>query len=115
MFAALLVVRFREAVFNTEGLMEKAAWVSEDSVVATELPLAKATEKVLGSMHDVLMRTKKTRDEEIERYKAKVNGRNKEEDKKRHHLVVSKASEIRLVRNLDYLRNPVTRFRAEKV
>lgn len=115
MFAALMVVRLREAVFNTEGLTEKAAWVSDDSVEATELPLAKATEKVLATMHDVLTRTKKTRDEEIERYNATVNVRDKEEDKKRLHLVVSKASEIRLVRNLDYLRNPVTKFRAVKV
>src|SRR5882757_4191192 len=50
MFAALMLVRLREAVFETDGLSNKDAWISEDTVEATDLPLARATEKVLASM-----------------------------------------------------------------
>lgn len=114
MFAALMLVRLREAVFEIEGLANKNAWVSGDDVEATALPLAKATEKVLASMHEVLTKTKEKRDEEIEKYHARVQGRG-EEDSKRLHLAESKAAEVRLVRNLEALKNPVIRFRAEKV
>jgi pyridoxine kinase len=114
MFAALILVRLREAVFATEGLADKDAWVSEDDVDATDLPLAKATEKVLATMHAVLTNTKEKRDEEIAKYNARVQGRG-EEDQKRTRLVESKAAEVRLVRNLKSLKNPVVKFRAEKV
>jgi pyridoxine kinase len=115
MFAALMLVRLREAVFETEGLANKDAWVSEDNVEATDLPLARATEKVLASMHDVLTKTKEKRDEEIAKYNTRVQGGGKEDDKKRLHLVKSKAAEVRLIRNLDALKNPEVKFRAETV
>ena len=113
MFAALILARLREAVYQTPGLMHKDAWVSDDNVGATELPLAKATEKVLASMHQVLTRTKEKRDEELEKYDEQVAGRGKDEKKAR--LMQSKAAEVRLVRNLEFLRNPAVKFRAEKV
>lgn len=112
MFAALMVVRLRETVSEVEGLSDKAGWISDDGVAATELPLAKATEKVLSSMHDVLLKTKIQKDAELERYNAKTGGR-AEEDEKRYKLAVAKASEIRLVRNLHYLKNPSAKFTAE--
>jgi pyridoxine kinase len=115
MFAALMLVRLREAVFETEGLANKDAWVSEDDVDATDLPLARATEKVLASMHDVLTKTKEKRDEEIEKYNTRVQGRGEEDDKKRLRLVQSKAAELRLIRNLDALKIPIVKFRAERV
>jgi len=115
MFAALMLVRFREAVCNTDGLIDKAAWVSDDNVAATELPLARATEKVLASMHEVLRNTKEKRDEEVQKYENSLGGREKNEDKKKLHLVRSKAAEVRLVRNLGELKNPVVKFRAEMV
>ena len=115
MFAALMLVRLREAVCATDGLVNKAAWVSDDDVEATELPLARATEKVLASMHDVLTNTKEKRDEEVAKYNARIEGREKEQDKKRFHLVQSKAAEIRLVRSLESLKNPEAQFRAEMV
>jgi pyridoxine kinase len=114
MFAALMLVRLREAVYHTEGLMSKAAWVSDDDVEATELPLAKATEKVLASMHQVLSKTKEKRDEEMAKYNAQPGGRGKDDERKLR-LVTSKAAEVRLVRNLSALRNPEVNFRAEKV
>ena len=115
MFAALMLVRLREAVFETEGLANKDAWVSEDDVDATDLPLARATEKVLASMHDVLTKTKEKRDEEIEKYNTRVQGRGEDDDKKRFRLVQSKAAEVRLIRNLDALKTPMVKFRAEGV
>jgi pyridoxine kinase len=114
MFAALMLVRFREAVNNAPGLIETDAWVSDDSVEATELPLARATEKVLASMHEVLSRTKERRDEEMERW-SKRPGASGEEDEKKLRLVRSKAAEVKLVRNLGALKNPEVKFRAEKV
>jgi pyridoxine kinase len=110
MFAALMLVRLREAVHNTEGLMEIKSWVSGDEVEATELPLAKACEKVLASMHEVLSRTKVKRDEELKKYKDMDWEGGKEK-----RLVESKAAEVRLVRNLDCLRHPEIKFRAERL
>ncbi|KAH7417060.1 Ribokinase-like protein [Cadophora sp. MPI-SDFR-AT-0126] len=115
MFAALMLVRLREAVNNISGLMETSSWVSGDEVAATELPLAKATEKVLASMHEVLTRTKKQRDEELEKYHSQVGARDTEADTKKLKLVTSKAAEVRLVRNLDCLKFPEVKFVAEKV
>jgi len=115
MFAALMLVRLREAVFEVEGLMEKASWVSDDTVAATDLPLAKATERVLASMNQVLTKTKSSRDAEIEKYNTQVGGRNKEHDEKRLRLLTSKAAEVRLVRNIESLKHPEVKFRAETV
>ena len=110
MFAALMLVRLREAVNKVEGLMKTKSWISGDEVEATELPLAKACEKVLASMHEVLTRTKANRDREMEKYKdVDWTG-----DEKRKNLVESKAAEVRLVRNLDCLRHPEVEFRAQK-
>lgn len=116
MFAALMLVRFRQAVNNVPGLMAKDAWVSEDDVQSVDLPLARAAELVLASMHEVLTQTKIRRDEEMEKYTKKIRGRpEEEEDEKRLRLQKSKAAEVRLVRNLPLLRNPEVKFRAEIV
>lgn len=115
MFAALMLVRLREAVFEVEGLIDRAAWVSPDEVVSTDLPLAKATEKVLASMNQVLTKTKLSRDAEIEKYNSQVGGRDKENDEKRLRLLTSKATEVRLVRNLGALKHPEVQFKAEIV
>ncbi len=115
MFAALMLVRLREAVVETEGLLEKDSWRSEDDVDATDLPLARATEKVLASMHHVLTKTKEKRDEAMEAYHSRVKGPGEEEDEKKFRLVRSKAAEVALVRNLEALKYPDVKFRAEKV
>ncbi|KAJ3522027.1 hypothetical protein NM208_g13033 [Fusarium decemcellulare] len=58
MFGALMVIRMREAVYHAdERLRNTASWLSDDSVSATDLPLARAAEKVLASMHEVLSKT----------------------------------------------------------
>lgn len=56
MLAALMSFRLREAVFAA-GLENTARWWTPDGVGATELPLAKASERALASMHCVLGRT----------------------------------------------------------
>jgi pyridoxine kinase len=116
MFAALILVRLREAVSKTPGLGQTGAWLSPDDVNATELPLAIATEKASASMQEVLIRTKKSRDEELEAFQSKVGGRYPGlHDDKMSHRIITKASEVRLVRNMECLRNPQMEFRAEEV
>ncbi|KAK0731841.1 Ribokinase-like protein [Lasiosphaeris hirsuta] len=113
MFAALTVVRMREAVWNTPGgeLVGTEAWRSADAVDALELPLAKAAEKVLASMHEVLTKTCQAMEEGLRRRRGEgVNG-----DDKTARLLKSKAAELRLVRHVDSLRNPKVEFRAVKV
>jgi pyridoxine kinase len=56
MFAALMVVRMREAGLEA-GLDDVKGWMSGDEVGATELPLARAVEKVLAGMGGVLQET----------------------------------------------------------
>jgi pyridoxine kinase len=112
MFAALILVRLREAVFTTEGLSDIGAWVSGDDVESKELPLAKAAEKVLASMHVILDITKAKRDEEWAQYRKHAE---KGDDEKRDRQARSKAAEVRLVRNVGLLRNAEVQFFAEKL
>jgi pyridoxine kinase len=107
MFAALTVTRLREEA-AAAGLSSVASWVSPDDVEGIDLPLAKAAEKVLASMHSVLTKTKKAMDEVL-------TGTSKEETESEIHLRKTKAAEVKLVRNLDDLRNPVVQFKAESL
>ncbi|KAJ4394566.1 putative pyridoxal kinase [Gnomoniopsis smithogilvyi] len=113
MFAALMVVRMREAVVSAgeQGLGDRAAWLSDDSVDALELPLAKAAEKVLASMHEVLGATCDSMKAEVKRVETEIGT----EDEKRLHLAKSKAAELRLVRHLGSLRDPQVQFKAQKM
>ncbi|KAL4956700.1 Ribokinase-like protein [Aspergillus filifer] len=118
MFAALTVARLREAVFDDSNpnLRNTKSWVSPDEVRPTDLPLAKATEKVLASMHNVLERTIEARDRELAATAAKpetVTG-TKEDIQKKEHLRRTKAAEIRLVRNVKFLREPTVGFKARE-
>ncbi|KAI4092098.1 MAG: hypothetical protein LQ339_007994 [Xanthoria mediterranea] len=111
MFAALTVVRLREAVSN-EGLFASKAWQSPDETDALELPLAKAVEKVLGSMHIILQKTKVARDAELEKMSG-PQGAMEKDSEKRIHLRKTKAAEVRLVRNLRDLREPAICHQAQ--
>jgi len=103
MFAALTVVRLREAI-TAAGLGRTKSWVSPDDVQAVDLPLAKAAEKVLGSMQSVLQKTMMARDKALEGMAGVLD---KEKDsEKSMHLRRTKATEVRLVRNLEDLRRP---------
>ena len=117
MFAALMVVRMREAVWNTPGLATMDSWRSDDNVDALQLPLAKAAEKVLASMHEVLTKTSEAIDVGVG--KRLANGTpgegGNDEDAKKARSAKSKAAELRLVRHLDSLRFPKVEFRATKM
>lgn len=116
MFSALMAVRMREAAVATPGLSGTRSWLSGDEVGAAELPLARAAEKVLASMNEVLDKTCRAMRAEIERAKDEaVEGLSGEEAKKRLHLLQSRAAELRLVRNLESLRSPVVVCRAVKM
>src|SRR5262249_25544122 len=79
MVAALMLVRMRAAVRAAGAggcvgaaaavppLPRRASWVSDDAVAALDLPLARAAERVLASMHEVLSRTRAPMEAEIER------------------------------------------------
>jgi len=109
MFAALTVVRIREAVWNSPGLSETESWRSPDEVDALELPLAKACERVLASMHEVLTKTREAMGRAG--VSVEVNGKGmSDDDKKKARLLKSKAAELRLVRHLDSLRLPKVQF-----
>jgi len=105
MFSALTTVRLREAaeVFSPPLLGTKS-WMPPDEVSATDLPLAKATEKVLASMHAVLEKTAEARAKEL------GDTEGDDEDEHRTHLKRTRASEIRVVSCADLLRNPPTTF-----
>lgn len=119
MFAALMVVRLREACLQA-GTTNRRSWTSPDLVNATELPLAKATEKVLASLQMVLEKTLAARDAEISSISIHgtemssstgvdmgVNG-----GSMRRHLAETKAAEVRLVRNVKDLWQPEARYQA---
>lgn len=112
MLAALMVVRLKEAVCQVDGLVDNASWISGDEVDATSLPLARATEKVLASMHGVLAKTKEAKDKHMKDFEAAGRGTS---IVKRVKLETSKAAEVKVVRNVDMLRKPEVRFKAEKV
>ncbi|CAJ2501114.1 Uu.00g039670.m01.CDS01 [Anthostomella pinea] len=134
MFAALMVVRMREAVCNNGGgpeggVLNTESWLSPDGVDALDLPLAHAAEKVLASMHEVLARTCEAMPKEMEAAVARLRrkggvgqngaqqeGKNGEElDEKTLHLLRSRAAELNLSRNLACLRDPTVAYRAEKM
>ncbi|KAK4230664.1 Ribokinase-like protein [Podospora fimiseda] len=119
MFAALMVVRMREAVCGTPGLLERDSWLSDNEVDALELPLAKAAEKVLASMHEVLAKTAEGIEGTMKKAREGV-ARNGEgggvvDEEKKGHLLKSKAAELKLVRHVDSLRSPKVEFRAVKM
>jgi pyridoxine kinase len=110
MFAALTVVRLREAAV-AEGLCDRRAWMSGDEVGAVKLPLARAVEKVLASMCAVLVKTKERSDRELARLEEMV-GKDGESEKTLH-LRKTRATEVQLVRNLRLLKEPNIQFFAQ--
>ncbi|RCI15687.1 hypothetical protein L249_3449 [Ophiocordyceps polyrhachis-furcata BCC 54312] len=110
MFGALVTMRMREAVFAVPGLSLEPSWLSDDDTPALQLPLARATEKVLASLHDVLSRTRDAMPVVIKRTQQSAAAANGAEG--RAGYVQSKAAELQLVQNLDCLRHPTAEFTA---
>ena len=115
MFAALTIARFREAVIKA-GLDRVASWKSPDEVEPTSLPLAKAIEKVLGSMQTILQKTKVIRDKRLESLSGELGVSEMEKGSdKRAHLRATKAAEVTVVRCLADLSDPKVEYKAEAV
>ncbi|KAI3323603.1 pyridoxal kinase [Xylariaceae sp. AK1471] len=120
MFAALMVVRMREAVAYA-STQHTTSWLSPDDVTPTDLPLARAAEKVLASMHEVLARTCENIHSGLSAAVARLaSRRGVDEDVVRAepqtmHLLKSHAAELKLARNLACLREPAVQYRAEKM
>ncbi|KAK4565504.1 putative pyridoxal kinase [Recurvomyces mirabilis] len=113
MFASLMVARLRQAAQDAD-VLGRASWRSPDDVQATDLPLAKAAEKVLASMHAVLKDTAAHYDAATERLKAEQDGALNEgkgeeaeaEKAAQRHLSLTRAAEVRVVRNVPVLLSP---------
>jgi pyridoxine kinase len=126
MFAALTLVRFRQACLQAD-LLEEKSWMSGDEVAAAELPLARACEKVLSSMQMVLEKTVKARDEAMRKYDGEEDGKkgsvgtgvegvsSGDSEGKKRYLAETKAAEVRVVRNVADLKSPVAKFKAKAV
>ena len=124
MFASLMVARLRQAAQEAD-LLNTASWRSPDSVAGPDLPLAKAAEKVLASMQAVLRDTAEHYDaatkhiqEELARGQQRGTGRETDEDMEAiRHLKLTRAAEVRVVRNSKALREPpdVGAFRAQAI
>ena len=108
MFAALTVARLREEVTRA-NVGGTASWLSEDEVHTLDLPLAKAIEKVLASMQQVLGKTKKAMDIELG---VQTPQDNQESSEKAKRLQMTKAAEVRLVRNVTDLMYPKVLYTA---
>lgn len=123
MFAALTVARLREATVAAD-LHHTPAWTSPDSVPAQDLPLARATEKVLATMQAVLARTAARCADDMRVFEAEearegcgAGVEAAEERARRRHLRLMRASEVRVVRHVGDVLWPgdVERFRARAV
>ncbi|KAI1817739.1 pyridoxal kinase [Poronia punctata] len=124
MFAALMVIRMREAVTYSStdsSLQQTASWLSPDDVAPTDLPLARAAEKVLASMHEVLARTCENIASDLSASVTRISARkgvSEDEvraDSETMHLLKSHAAELKLARNLGCLREPTVQYRAESM
>ncbi|KAH6691644.1 pyridoxal kinase [Plectosphaerella plurivora] len=111
MFGALITVRMRQAVFGKTSeaseLQQKRSWLSGDDTAVLDLPLVHAVEMVLASMHEVLTNTAKSM--------AAATASTTAVDEKAAHLAKSKSAELKLVRNLASLREPVVEFKAKEI
>lgn len=105
MFAALMVSRLRQAAAEA-NLLEKRSWLSPDDVAPKDLPLAKAAEKVLASMHAVLKDTAERYEKEVQAWESEKHDGSEEEVETLRHLRLTKAAEVRVVRGAKWLREP---------
>lgn len=118
MFAALTTARMRQAVWEEAAdLRTRRSWLSDDDVDVLSLPLVRAAEKVVGSMHEVLTKTAEgmaaAAAGKAEGTTGLVDGG--EGSEKKAHLLGRRNAELRLVRNLASLRDPQAKFRAKAI
>jgi len=124
MFASLMVARLRQAAQDAD-LLDTAHWRSPDSVAAPDLPLARAAEKVLASMHAALKDTaahyeatgKQLTDKHSSELNEGTGDEASEEKETQRHLTLTRAAEVRVVRNVKALVSPpdLEHFKAQSV
>ena len=122
MFAAILVVRLRQAA-RMSGVIDRPSWQSDDNVSAPDLPLARATGKVLATMHAILKDTAEHYDREVRKWDEAVllqqgAGNVAEEEREmQRHLHLTRAAEVRVVQNVKAMQHPpdVGSFAAQAV
>ena len=90
----------------SSSLLQRTSWQPPDEVAATSLPLAKAVEKVLASMHGVLTLTQNLFNVEIA--KDPLSNKVGEQDEVSMHLRRTRASEVRVVQGSPMMREPPT-------
>jgi pyridoxine kinase len=105
MFAALMVARLRQEAAGAD-LLETSSWRSPDDVSAKDLPLAKAAEKVLASMHVVLKDTAEKYEQEVADIGNEKAEGSEDDIETSRHLRLTRAAEVRVVRNSKALREP---------
>lgn len=121
MFAATLVARLRQAALKA-AVLDKPSWRSDDSVSGTDLPLARAAEMVLASMHAILRDTAQHYDRAAKNLGDEFGHRSadestKEDKETQRHLRLTRAAEVRVVRNAKALLEPpdLGSFKAQPV
>ena len=116
MFAASLVARLRQAA-KQAGVIDKASWRSPDGVEGPDLPLAKATERVLASMNAILRDTAEHYQAAAKKIDEELSNLQGEEKDVQRHLRLTKAAEVRVVRNARLLLDPpdLGMFKAQAV
>lgn len=113
MFASLMVARLRQAV-AAAGVVNQPSWRSPDDVAGPDLPLAQAAEKVLSSMHVVLKDTalhyetvaRNLSSEQHSELNEGTSGEANGEKETLRHLTLTRAAEVRVVRNVQALVDP---------
>ena len=68
LFASLMLVRLREESTRS-SLLTVQSWLPPPETQPTDLPLARAAEKVLNSMHTILEKTMAARDREVQMHR----------------------------------------------
>lgn len=116
MFAACLVARLRQAA-KQANLLDRHSWRSADDVAGPDLPLATATEKVLASMHAILRDTAAHYTIAAEKIEDAMKSVSEVDRESQKHLRLTRAAEVRVVRNARLLRDPpdMDHFKAQAV
>lgn len=120
MFAATLVARLRQAALKA-GVLDRQSWRSDDGVAGPDLPLARAAEMVLASMHAILRDTAQHYDQVAKKVNEEPSQESgdgsKEIQETQRHLRLTRAAEVRVVRNAKALLEPpdLGSFKAQPV
>ena len=109
--AAGRILDSRISTSSPLSVIDHPRWISADSFTdPTQLPLAKAVEQVLASMHAVLKDTanfaKRVAANRARCVASSVEKENKPMSEKECYLEDTKAAEVRVLGNIDLLKDP---------